>query len=158
MTLAAEWIDLWIEEALELNGVKDAAIEPRLGDQGGPSSPSGTMRIRRVRRSNSPPGTSGRPTLRLEPIIAVAATLRRRRANHLAYFRRRIIECDGGGEEISIKIQMIKLMACGYRNRDRYKTAIHLYCDGLKLFPRVRRQVEPLVLCGQPLRVGTTHT
>jgi transposase len=37
---------------------------------------------------------------------------------------------------INSKIQTLKLMACGYRNREHYKTAILFHCGGLDLYPR----------------------
>ena len=39
-------------------------------------------------------------------------------------------------EGINSKIQTLKLMACGYRNREHYKTAILFHCGGLDLYPR----------------------
>ena len=33
-------------------------------------------------------------------------------------------------------IQMVKLMACGYRNRQHYRAAIYFHCGGLDLNPR----------------------
>jgi transposase len=33
------------------------------------------------------------------------------------------------------KIQTIKKMAYGYRNRDHFKTAIFFHCGGLDLYP-----------------------
>ncbi|MBW1715831.1 MAG: transposase [Deltaproteobacteria bacterium] len=39
-------------------------------------------------------------------------------------------------EGIHSKIQMIKHMACGFRDREHYKIAIYFHCGGLALFPR----------------------
>ena len=33
------------------------------------------------------------------------------------------------------KIQTIKKMAYGFRNREHFKTAIYLHCGGLDLYP-----------------------
>ncbi len=71
---------------------------------------------------------------RLEPIIEAAKTLKRHLANLLTYFRHRITNATTEG--INSKIQTIKLMACGYRNREHYKTAIYFHCGGLDLYPR----------------------
>lgn len=72
---------------------------------------------------------------RLEPIIEAAKTLRRHLANIMTYFKHRITNATSEG--INSKIQTIKLMACGYRNREHYKTAIYFHCGGLDLYPRV---------------------
>jgi len=71
---------------------------------------------------------------RLTPIIEAAKTLKRHLANLLTYCKHRITNatCEG----INSKIQMIKLMACGYRNREHYKAAIYFHCGGLDLYPR----------------------
>jgi transposase len=71
---------------------------------------------------------------RLEPIITAAKTLQRHLANLLTYFTHRITNATSEG--INSKIQTIKLMACGYRNREHYKTAIYFHCGGLDLYPR----------------------
>ena len=71
---------------------------------------------------------------RLTPIIGAAKTLKRHLANLLTYFKHRITNATSEG--INSKIQMIKLMACGYRNRSHYKAAIYFHCGGLDLYPR----------------------
>ncbi len=71
---------------------------------------------------------------RLTPIIAAARTLKGHLANLLTYFKHRITNATSEG--INSKIQMIKLMACGYRNREHYKAAIYFHCGGLDLYPR----------------------
>jgi len=43
---------------------------------------------------------------------------------------------DSTSEGINGRIQAFKLMACGYRNREHYKTAILFHCGGLDLYPR----------------------
>ena len=73
---------------------------------------------------------------RLEPIIEAAKTLKRHLANLLTYFTHRITNATTEG--INSKIQTLKLMACGYRNRDHYKTAIYFHCGGLDLYPRAQ--------------------
>lgn len=71
---------------------------------------------------------------KLAPIIEAAKTLKRHLANLLTYFKHRITNATSEG--INSKIQMVKLMACGYRNRDHYKAAIYFHCGGLDLYPR----------------------
>ena len=39
-------------------------------------------------------------------------------------------------EGLNSKIQMVKQMACGFRNREHYRTAIYFHCGGLDLYPR----------------------
>jgi transposase len=72
---------------------------------------------------------------RLTPMIEAAKTLKRHLANLLTYIKHRITNATSEG--INSKIQMIKLMACGYRNREHYKTAIYFHCGGLDLYPRM---------------------
>jgi transposase len=71
---------------------------------------------------------------RLGPIIGAAKTLKNHLANIMTYFKHRITNATAEG--LNSKIQTIKLMACGYRNRDHYKTAIYFHCGGLDLYPR----------------------
>jgi transposase len=39
-------------------------------------------------------------------------------------------------EGMNSKIQMVKRRACGFRNRERFKTAIYFHLRGLDLYPR----------------------
>jgi transposase len=71
---------------------------------------------------------------RLAPIVEAAQTLKRHLPNLLTYFTHGITNAMAEG--INSKIQTIKLMACGYRNREHYKTAIYFHCGGLDLYPR----------------------
>ena len=71
---------------------------------------------------------------RLAPMIAAAKTLKRHLPNLLTYFTHGITNATSEG--INSKIQTFKLMACGYRNRAHYKTAILFHCGGLDLYPR----------------------
>jgi transposase len=71
---------------------------------------------------------------RLKPIVEAARTLRRHLSNILTYFKHRISNATAEG--LNSKIQMVKEMACGFRNRDHYKTAIYFHCGGLDLYPR----------------------
>ena len=71
---------------------------------------------------------------RLPPMIKAAKTLKRHLPNLLTYFKHWITNAMAEG--INSKIQTFKLMACGYRNREHYKTAILFHCGGLDLYPR----------------------
>ena len=70
---------------------------------------------------------------RLAPMIKAAKTLKGHLPNILTYFKHRI--CNATAEGLNSKIQMIKQMACGFRNRDHYKLAIYFHCGGLDLYP-----------------------
>jgi transposase len=71
---------------------------------------------------------------RIVPMIEAAKTLKRHLPNLLTYFKHRITNATAEG--INSKIQMVKMMACGYRNRDHYRAAIYFHCGGLDLYPR----------------------
>jgi transposase len=70
---------------------------------------------------------------RLEPVIEVAHMLRRHEKGVLSFFAHRVTNAVSEG--INSKIQTIKKMAYGYRNRDHFKTAIYFHCGGLQLHP-----------------------
>ncbi|OXS29866.1 MAG: ISL3 family transposase, partial [Desulfovibrio sp. MES5] len=42
---------------------------------------------------------------------------------------------NGVAEGLNSKIMAIKRKACGYRNREHFKTAIYFFCGGLNLYP-----------------------
>jgi len=69
----------------------------------------------------------------LKPLKRAADTV----ANHihhiLMYFKHKISNATSEG--LNSKIQKIKAMACGYRNKDNFKTAIYFHCGGLELYP-----------------------
>ena len=71
---------------------------------------------------------------RLEPIKKAAKTLKVHLDNIVTYARHRITNALAEG--INTKIEKIKRMACGFRNRSHYRTAIYFHCGGLDLFPR----------------------
>jgi transposase len=70
---------------------------------------------------------------RLEPVREVAALIKRHLTNILTYCRHRITNAMSEG--INAKIQAIKKMAYGFRNRENFKTAIYFHCGGLNLYP-----------------------
>jgi len=70
---------------------------------------------------------------RLKPVLETAAMIKRHLANVLTYFAHRITNAVAEG--LNSKIQTIKQMACGFRNRNNFKTAIYFHCGGLQLYP-----------------------
>ena len=70
---------------------------------------------------------------RLTPIIKAARTLKRYLPNIMTYFKHRISNATAEG--LNSKIQMVKQMACGFRNRQHYRIAIYFHCGGLELYP-----------------------
>jgi len=75
---------------------------------------------------------------RLKPVIKAAKTLKRHLANILTYFKHRITNAVAEG--LNSKIQMIKQMACGFRNQQHYRKAILFHCGGLDLYARASKQ------------------
>jgi transposase len=71
---------------------------------------------------------------RLQPIKKSAKTLKTHIDNIVTYARHRITNALAEG--INTKIEKIKRMACGFRNRAHYRTAIYFHCGGLDLFPK----------------------
>jgi transposase len=71
---------------------------------------------------------------RLQPIKKAAKTLKAHIDNIVTYARHRIT--NALGESINAKIEKVKRLACGFRNRSHYRTAIYFHCSGLDLFPR----------------------
>jgi transposase len=70
---------------------------------------------------------------RLTPVIKAAKTLERYLPNIMTYFKHRISNATAEG--LNSKIQMVKEMACGFRNREHYRIAIYFHCGGLELYP-----------------------
>ena len=68
---------------------------------------------------------------RLKPMIKAAKTLKRHFTNILTYFKHRIT--NSVTEGLNSKIQTVKQMACGFRNREHYRKAILFHCGGLDL-------------------------
>ena len=71
---------------------------------------------------------------RLQPVIDVAYMIKRHLYGILNYFSVARIT-NAAAEGLNSKIQTIKKMAYGYRNREHYKTAIFFHCGGLQLYP-----------------------
>ena len=71
---------------------------------------------------------------RLEPVIDVAYMIKRHLYGVLNYFSAARIT-NAAAEGLNSKIQTIKKMAYGFRNREHFKTAIFFHCGGLQLHP-----------------------
>lgn len=71
---------------------------------------------------------------RLEPVKEVARMLQKRLSNVLTYCKHEITNAVAEG--LNSKIMAVKRRACGYRNKENFKTAIYFFCGGLNLYPR----------------------
>jgi transposase len=70
---------------------------------------------------------------RLAPVQKVARMLKRHLPNILTWFARRLT--NGPIEGLNNRIQGLIKRAFGYRNRERFKTAVWFHCGGLQLAP-----------------------
>lgn len=70
---------------------------------------------------------------RLEPVKRVANMIKEHIDNVLTYCRHRVTNAVAEG--LNSKIMAIKRRACGYRNKEHFKTAIYFFCGGLDLYP-----------------------
>lgn len=70
----------------------------------------------------------------LEPMKAVARTIKERLGNVVSYCTHRITNAVAEG--MNSKIMSIKRRVGGFRNIENFKTAIYFYCGGLSLHPR----------------------
>ena len=71
---------------------------------------------------------------RLQPVIDVAYMIKRHLYGILNYFSAARIT-NAVAEGLNSKIQTIKKMAYGFRNREHFKTATIFHCGGLQLYP-----------------------
>lgn len=71
---------------------------------------------------------------RLTPMVKAAYTLKAHLDNIITYAKHKIT--NALGESINSKIEKVKRLACGFRNRDHYRTAIYFHCGGLDLYPK----------------------
>jgi transposase len=92
---------------------------------------------------------------RLKPMIEAAKTLKSHIDNIVTYAKHQIT--NALGEAINAKIEKVKRMACGYRNRKNYRTAIYFHCGGLNLFPRPSAQPTLCFRSVASQHVGGTH-
>ncbi len=74
---------------------------------------------------------------RLEPMRKAARMVR----EHLDGIVNAIVlgATNAGAESLNAKIQRIKRMACGFRNRERFRNAIYFHLGGLDLYPEARK-------------------
>jgi transposase len=70
---------------------------------------------------------------RLQPVIDAARSLKRHEADLLSYVARRVT--NAGAEGINSRIQAIRVVARGCRNRKTFKTAMWFHLGGLQLYP-----------------------
>jgi transposase len=70
---------------------------------------------------------------RLSPIIKAAYSIKAHIENILTYAKHHIT--NALGESLNSKIEKVKRLACGYRNRAHYRIAIFFHCGGLNLYP-----------------------
>jgi transposase len=80
---------------------------------------------------------------RLKPMIAAAKTLKAHLDNILTYAKHRVTNAIG--ESINSKIEKMKRLACGFRNREHYRMAILFHCGGLDLYPRPETAAYPVL-------------
>ncbi len=71
---------------------------------------------------------------RLPPMVRAARSLKNHLENIVTYAKHHIT--NALGESLNSKIEKVKRLACGYRNRDHYRTAIYFHCSGLDLYPK----------------------
>jgi len=76
---------------------------------------------------------------RLKPVIEKARMFRKYLRQILTYFRHRITNAVSEG--LNSKIETIRKMAYGFRNREHFKIAIYFHCGGLNLYPVTHRKV-----------------
>jgi len=70
---------------------------------------------------------------RLEHMKKAAQTIKDHFENVVTYVHHRIT--NAVAESLNSRIEKVKRMACGYRNRGHYKTAIYFHCGGLDMLP-----------------------
>jgi len=75
---------------------------------------------------------------RLEPVKRVGRMVR----EHLWGILNAVIQgaTNAATESINSKIQWVKRVACGYRNRERFRDAIYFHLGGLDLYPATLRR------------------
>ena len=92
---------------------------------------------------------------RLEPMKAAAKTLKTHLDNIVTFARHRITNALAEG--MNSKIEKVKRMACGFRNREHYRTAIYFHCGGLDVSLKAP-EVSQLKFRGAwPQDIGVTH-
>ncbi len=77
---------------------------------------------------------------RLEPMIKAAKTIKNHFENVVTYVHHRLTNAVVEG--LNNKIEKVKRMAYGYRNRAHYGAMIYFHCGGLDLEPRLSRSCQ----------------
>jgi transposase len=74
---------------------------------------------------------------RLEPMCKKARMVR----THLQGILNAVVSgtTNALAESVNAKIQAVKRLACGFRNRQRFRNAIYFHCGGLDLYPEALR-------------------
>lgn len=72
---------------------------------------------------------------KLPPMVKAARMVRKHLEGNLNAVVLRTT--NAAAESINARIKRIKAMACGYRNRDRFRNAILFHLGGLDLYPRI---------------------
>lgn len=80
---------------------------------------------------------------RIKAMIDAAKSLHAHIDNILTYAEHKVTNAIG--ESINSRIEKMKRLACGYRNREHYRIAILFHCGGLDLYPR-RKEVAMQIL------------
>ena len=72
---------------------------------------------------------------KLAPMVKAARMVRK----HLEGILNAVVlrTTNGAAESMNARIKRIKTMACGYRNRDRFRNEILFHLGGLDLYPRI---------------------
>jgi transposase len=71
---------------------------------------------------------------RIKPMVEAAKSLQAHIENILTYAQHKVTNAIG--ESINSRIEKMKRLACGFRNREHYRIAILFHCGGLDLYPR----------------------
>lgn len=71
---------------------------------------------------------------RLKPMKKAAKTLKDHFENIVTYVQHRLTNAVAEG--LNSKIEKMKRLACGFRNRAHYRTMIYFHCGGLDMAPR----------------------
>jgi transposase len=70
---------------------------------------------------------------KIEPVKKAAKTIKNHIDNIVTYAKHQIT--NALAESVNAKIEKFKRIACGFRNRKNYRTAIYFHCGGLDLYP-----------------------
>lgn len=71
---------------------------------------------------------------RLKPVLKAAQTIKSHFENVVTYVHHRVTNAVAEG--LNSKIEKVKRLACGFRNRAHYRIMIYFHCGGLDMSPR----------------------